>query len=86
MISLETYLLARGSRRPFRGNVRAFFSAASAKCIFDLVMCNVGWDAEQFPISLYLTTQVTLTVLKMGGFTTGGLNFAKGRTRKLRAG
>jgi xylose isomerase len=34
-----------------------------------------GWDTDQFPTSLYLTTQVMLTVLKMGGFTTGGLNF-----------
>ena len=35
----------------------------------------IGWDTDQFPTSLYLTTQVMLTVLKMGGFTTGGLNF-----------
>jgi xylose isomerase len=35
----------------------------------------IGWDTDQFPTSLYLTTQVMLVVLKMGGFTTGGLNF-----------
>ena len=35
----------------------------------------IGWDTDQFPTSLYLTTQVMLIVLKMGGFTTGGLNF-----------
>ena len=35
----------------------------------------IGWDTDQFPTSLYLTTQVMLTVLKIGGFTTGGLNF-----------
>jgi len=35
----------------------------------------IGWDTDQFPTNLYLTTQVMLTVLKMGGFTTGGLNF-----------
>ena len=35
----------------------------------------IGWDTDQFPTSLYLTTQVMLTVLKTGGFTTGGLNF-----------
>ncbi len=35
----------------------------------------IGWDTDQFPSNLYLTTQVMLTVLKMGGFTTGGLNF-----------
>jgi len=35
----------------------------------------IGWDTDQFPTNLYHTTQVMLTVLKMGGFTTGGLNF-----------
>jgi len=35
----------------------------------------IGWDTDQFPTNLYLTTSVMLTVLKMGGFTTGGLNF-----------
>ena len=37
----------------------------------------IGWDTDQFPTSLYLTTQVMLTVLKMGGFTTGGLNLTQ---------
>jgi xylose isomerase len=35
----------------------------------------IGWDTDQFPTSVYLATQVMLTVLKYGGFTTGGLNF-----------
>ena len=35
----------------------------------------VGWDTDQFPTSVYLTTQIMLEVLAMGGFTTGGLNF-----------
>jgi xylose isomerase len=35
----------------------------------------IGWDTDQFPTSIYLTTQIMLTVLKAGGFTTGGLNF-----------
>lgn len=35
----------------------------------------IGWDTDQFPTSLYLTTQVMLELLEMGGFTTGGLNF-----------
>jgi xylose isomerase len=35
----------------------------------------IGWDTDQFPTNLYLTTAVMLTVLKSGGFTTGGLNF-----------
>jgi xylose isomerase len=35
----------------------------------------LGWDTDQFPTDLYLTAQVMLTVLKMGGFKTGGLNF-----------
>jgi xylose isomerase len=35
----------------------------------------LGWDTDQFPTDLYLTTLVMLTILKMGGFTTGGTNF-----------
>ncbi|PYK00773.1 MAG: xylose isomerase, partial [Verrucomicrobia bacterium] len=30
---------------------------------------------DQFPTSVYLTAQIMLTILKMGGFTTGGTNF-----------
>jgi len=35
----------------------------------------LGWDTDQFPTDIYLTTQIMWCVLKMGGFTTGGLNF-----------
>lgn len=35
----------------------------------------LGWDTDQFPTDLYLTTQMMLSVLKMGGFKTGGTNF-----------
>jgi xylose isomerase len=35
----------------------------------------LGWDTDQFPTDVYLTTQVMLSLLKMGGFKTGGLNF-----------
>jgi xylose isomerase len=35
----------------------------------------LGWDTDQFPTSIYLTTQIMLVVLKMGGFKSGGLNF-----------
>ncbi len=35
----------------------------------------IGWDTDQFPTSLYLTTQIMLEILEMGGLTTGGLNF-----------
>ncbi len=35
----------------------------------------LGWDTDQFPTSIYLTTLVMLTILKAGGFTTGGVNF-----------
>ncbi len=42
---------------------------------------NVGWDTDQFPTDLYLTTQVMLVVLKMGGFRAGGLNFDAKRRR-----
>ena len=35
----------------------------------------LGWDTDQFPTDLYLTTQVMLSIIKMGGFATGGTNF-----------
>src|SRR5690349_1588190 len=35
----------------------------------------LGWDTDQFPTDIYLTSQIMLTILKMGGFTTGGTNF-----------
>jgi xylose isomerase len=35
----------------------------------------LGWDTDQFPTDIYLTTQCMLSVLKYGGFTTGGVNF-----------
>jgi xylose isomerase len=35
----------------------------------------LGWDTDQFPTDLYLTTQCMLSIMKMGGFTTGGVNF-----------
>ena len=35
----------------------------------------LGWDTDQFPTNLYETTAIMLSVLRMGGFTTGGLNF-----------
>ena len=35
----------------------------------------VGWDTDQFPTNIYLTTQVMYTILKYGGLTPGGINF-----------
>ncbi len=35
----------------------------------------LGWDTDQFPTDVYLTTKMMLVILKYGGFTTGGLNF-----------
>ena len=35
----------------------------------------LGWDTDQFPTDIYLTTQCMLTIMKMGGFKTGGVNF-----------
>lgn len=35
----------------------------------------IGWDTDQFPTNIYLTTEIMYELLKMGGFTTGGLNF-----------
>jgi xylose isomerase len=42
----------------------------------------IGWDTDQFPTDLYLTTSVMLKVLETGGFTTGGLNFDAKRRRE----
>src|ERR1051325_7521242 len=35
----------------------------------------LGWDTDQFPTDIYLTSQCMLTILKAGGLTTGGVNF-----------
>ncbi len=35
----------------------------------------LGWDTDQFPTNVYLTTEIMLSILKMGGFKTGGTNF-----------
>jgi xylose isomerase len=35
----------------------------------------LGWDTDQFPTNIYLTTQIMLAVLGMGGLKKGGLNF-----------
>src|SRR5438876_12340989 len=35
----------------------------------------LGWDTDQFPTDIYLTTQCMLTILKIGGLKTGGVNF-----------
>ena len=35
----------------------------------------LGWDTDQFPTDLYLTTQCMLSILKYGGLAPGGVNF-----------
>jgi len=35
----------------------------------------IGWDTDQFPTDIYLTTKCMLCILGMGGLTTGGVNF-----------
>ncbi|MGC3957022.1 MAG: xylose isomerase [Verrucomicrobiota bacterium] len=35
----------------------------------------LGWDTDQFPTNIYLTTYSMLSILKYGGFKTGGVNF-----------
>ena len=42
----------------------------------------IGWDTDQFPTNIYLTTSIMRKVLEMGGFTTGGLNFDAKRRRE----
>jgi xylose isomerase len=51
--------------------------AAGALGSIDANMGDVllGWDTDQFPTDLYLTALVMLSVMKYGGFTTGGTNF-----------
>jgi len=41
-----------------------------------------GWDTDEFPSDLYLTTGVMLEIMEMGGLTTGGLNFDAKRRRE----
>ena len=36
---------------------------------------HLGWDTDQFPTDIYLTTEIMLEILRMGGFKKGGLNF-----------
>ncbi len=35
----------------------------------------LGWDTDQFPTNIYLTTEVMLMILKHGGISPGGVNF-----------
>jgi xylose isomerase len=35
----------------------------------------LGWDTDQFPTDIYLTTKIMLAFLKYGGITPGGVNF-----------
>lgn len=35
----------------------------------------LGWDTDQFPTDIYLTTQCMLTIMNTGGLKTGGVNF-----------
>ena len=35
----------------------------------------LGWDTDQFPTNIYLTTYSMLAILKYGGLSTGGVNF-----------
>ncbi|MFL5340131.1 MAG: xylose isomerase, partial [Gemmataceae bacterium] len=35
----------------------------------------LGWDTDQFPTDLYLTTQCMLVILQQGGLAPGGVNF-----------
>src|SRR5205823_5452319 len=35
----------------------------------------LGWDTDQFPTDIYLTTQCMLVILGQGGLAPGGVNF-----------
>ncbi len=43
---------------------------------------NIGWDTDEFPTNIYNTARIMLEILRMGGFTTGGLNFDAKRRRE----
>ena len=44
----------------------------------------LGWDTDQFPTDIYLTTQCMHAILRHGGLKTGGVNFdAKVRRESL---
>jgi len=64
---------------------------AVANGIFGSVDANrgdelLGWDTDQFPTNLYDTALAMYTILRAGGFTTGGLNFdAKVRRQSIDA-
>ena len=46
----------------------------------------LGWDTDQFPTDIYLTTQCMLAILNAGGLKTGGVNFdAKVRRESFEA-
>ncbi len=54
--------------------------AALAFGVFGSVDANagdpmLGWDTDQFPTDIYLTTQIMLAIMKNGGIAPGGLNF-----------
>ncbi len=62
---------------------------AAANGLFGSVDANrgdllLGWDTDQFPTDVYDTTLAMYTILRAGGFTTGGLNFdAKVRRQSI---
>lgn len=35
----------------------------------------LGWDTDQFPTNVYDTTLIMYEIIRVGGLTTGGLNF-----------
>lgn len=50
---------------------QGFLGSVDANC-GDMLL---GWDTDQFPTDIYMTTKMMLVILKYGGFKTGGLNF-----------
>lgn len=53
--------------------------AAAQGCLGSIDANNgdtlLGWDTDQFPTDVYLTTQIMLVLLKYGGLFPGGVNF-----------
>ena len=54
------------------GEFAEFMAVSGEKPTGDLLL---GWDTDQFPTDIYLTTKSMLAILKHGGIAPGGVNF-----------
>lgn len=82
------FLLKNGLEKDYKINVEANHATLTGHtfhhelefCAMNGVDTNrgdelLGWDTDQSPMNIYDTTLAVYSILKCGGFTTGGLNF-----------